>query len=500
MKEPKKSNRKRLYYAILSVLLALLFLLVSINEFLNNDYENSKTITFLGNESIAPIIYNKNGTAKGIAVDIAEELGKKIGYKIKVKAMNWETAQNAVLLGDAEALIHINSNTEREELYDFSDEFLKSEFSIFIKSGNINIKNVNDLNNKTVGVEKSGYPLTLLQKYGVMNIEIISDWETGFSKVVSGELDAIVVDRWIGEYELAQNGVKDIQIVDEPIETQYSRIAVKKGNWELLNLINTGLKDINNDGTMDNILKNWRGKKVIYLTQESFRNILLHIVIVFLGIILLIALYSVNKYRKLSRKLEIDVKERTKELYETNKLLLKANAELEKISILDELTAISNRRGFDIAFEKSWKVSRNSGQPLAVIMIDIDHFKFFNDTYGHLVGDQCLIRVAKELKAVAKKTGNFLARFGGEEFVVMLLDTTEEGAAFVAENMRKKIENLEIENSNLNSIVTISLGVASVIPNDNMSPEDLINAADRALYQAKKDGRNKVVKSEEMFF
>jgi diguanylate cyclase (GGDEF)-like protein len=348
-------------------------------------------------------------------------------------------------------------------------------------------------------VEKGGYPLTLLQKYGVMNTEIISDWETGFSKVVSGELDAIVVDRWIGEYELAQNGVKDIQIVDEPIETQYTRLAVKKGNIELLQLINTGLEEMNDDDAINKILRNWRGKEVIYLTQESFRNIILYLIIAFLSLILLIAMYSINKYRKLSRKLEVDVKERTKELYETNKLLLKANAELEKISMIDELTTIFNRRAFDIAFEKLWKASMSPRKPLAIIMIDIDHFKHLNDTYGHLVGDQCLIKIAKELKSVVNETRNFVARFGGEEFVVMLSDTTEDCAAIVAENMRKKIENLGIENSNVNSIVTISLGVASVIPNYAISPKDLIDAADRALYQAKEDGRNKVVKSEERF-
>jgi diguanylate cyclase (GGDEF)-like protein len=494
MKETEKVNKKRLYFLLLLIAISLLHLLVPINALSDNYFQNSETIIFLGNESIAPIIYNKKGTAKGIAVDIAKELGKKIGYKIKVKAMNWEEAQNIVLLGGADALLQINPNPEREKLYDFSDGLLQSEFSLFIKSGNISIKKVADLKNKTVGVERGGYPYTLLQKYDGINIELITDWKTGFYKVVSGELDAIVVDRWIGEYELARRRVKGIQILDEPIETQYSRIAVKKGNKELLSLINIGLKEMNDDGTMADILSNWKGKRVIYFTEESLRSTLLYSTIILLGLILLISLYWVNKFRKLSKKLEFDVKQRTQELHDTNKLLRKANAELEKISMVDELTLISNRRSFDVAFQKSWEISTRERQPLALIMIDIDNFKFFNDTYGHLAGDQCLKSVAEVIKNVVKRTGDLVARFGGEEFIVMLLNTTEEGAIIVAEDMRKKIEDLRIKNAAADSVITISLGVAAVIPNDSMRSDDLINAADKALYKAKKDGRNKVVR------
>lgn len=491
----ERINKKIIDSLVILITVVLLLLLVVENGFADDHFVSSDTtIIFLGNEMMAPIIYNEKGIAKGVVVDIAKELSKKIGYKIEVKAMNWDEAQSMVLLGEADALLQINPNTERKKVYDFSDGLLESEFSIFIKTGNTSIKKVDDLKNKTVGVESGGYPYRLLQKYDGINIELISDWKTGFQKVVSGELDAIVVDRWIGEYKLAQSRLKDIQILDEPIETHYSRIAVKKGNKGLLNLINNGLKEMNDDGTMAHILSNWKGKRVIYLTEESLRVGILCSTILLLGLILLISLYWVKRLRKLSKKLESDVKQRTQELHHTNELLRKANAELEKISMVDELTVISNRRCFDAAFQKSWKISMREGQPLAIIMIDIDQFKLFNDTYGHLAGDQCLKNVAQVLKRIVKRSGDLVARFGGEEFIVMLLNTTEEGAAIVAEDMRKKTEGLGIRNAKVGSVITISLGVASVTPNASICPEDLINAADRALYQAKKDGRNKVVK------
>jgi two-component system chemotaxis family response regulator WspR len=126
-------------------------------------------------------------------------------------------------------------------------------------------------------------------------------------------------------------------------------------------------------------------------------------------------------------------------------------------------------------------------------MVDIDNFKLFNDTYGHLAGDQILIRIAEVIKNVIRRSSDITARFGGEEFVVMLMNNTARGAEFVAEEIRKRIEGLGIVNEKVKNVLTVSLGVASVVPDNDMLPNELIDAADRALYKAKKDGRNKVM-------
>jgi two-component system chemotaxis family response regulator WspR len=130
---------------------------------------------------------------------------------------------------------------------------------------------------------------------------------------------------------------------------------------------------------------------------------------------------------------------------------------------------------------------------LALIMIDIDHFKIFNDTYGHLSGDQILIRTAEVIKEAIKRPGDLAARYGGEEFMVMLMNTAAKGAAIVAEEIRTRIEGVGIEIGETKSFITVSLGVASVIPNSGMDSNGLIDAADRALYKAKEEGRNKVI-------
>lgn len=478
-------------YIITAIFILLTLFLPFSGLAMNSDSRD--TLVLLGNENLPPIVYNDNGTAKGVAVDIAKAIGDKIGYGIIVIAVNWEQAQKMVLNGEADGLLHINPSPERNELYDFSGPLLKSDFSIFVQSGNTTLRSIDDLRYKHVGVEASGYPYALLRKYEGIHIEIIHDWKTSFRDLSDGDLNAIVVDRWIGEYELAQSRITGIKIVENPIETHHSRIAVRKGDIETLSLINSGLMEITEDGTIDKIMEQWKGKRVVYITEDYYRTFFLHTAILFLILVTLVSLYAVRKYRRLSKKLEASVEEKTEELRNTNEMLKAANLELERISMLDSLTSIENRRAFDIVFNRAYKLSLREGMPLALIMIDTDHFKIFNDTYGHISGDQALIRIAEIIKDVIKRPGDLAARYGGEEFVVMLMNTTEEGAAIVAEEIRRRVEELGIVNENVQTVITVSLGVSSVVPDDKMTPEELIETADKALYKAKEDGRNRVV-------
>lgn len=488
------SNKKTFSFILIYVTLFICFF----NLPLYSDKDNEDTIILLGNRSIPPIIYEENGIAKGIFVDIASAIAETTGCKFEIKTMDWRNAQNKVLAGEAHALLHINSDSEREKLYDFSDSILKSEFFIFKKQGNNVINRTADLKGKDVGVEEDGYPYHLLKDYYGINLVIIPNWGKGFEMIESGEIDVVVVDKWIGEYELAKSKVNCIVTLEDPLEIQYSRIAVKKGNGELLNLINNGLKQIKSDGTMNVIIKKWQGEKVVYYTEESIRNIAFYVIIFILILILFVSLYLVYKFKKLNKNLEINVKKRTQELNEANERLKILNEELERISVIDSLTNIPNRRCLDTTLLKDWGVSMRDRLSLALIMIDIDEFKIFNDTYGHLIGDECLKVVANLIKNAIKRPRDFVARFGGEEFVVLLYNTTEDGAAIIAEEIRSKIEELGIKNEGIKSIITISLGVAAIIPGKDNLPKDLIDAADQAMYKAKELGRNQVVRATEI--
>ncbi|WP_096200269.1 PAS domain S-box protein [Bacillus sp. FJAT-45350] len=170
------------------------------------------------------------------------------------------------------------------------------------------------------------------------------------------------------------------------------------------------------------------------------------------------------------------------------------NEKLEELSRIDGLTAIANRRSFDEELAKEWKRASINSTPLSLIMLDIDHFKAYNDTYGHSGGDECLKTIAQTLKNSIKFHSDFVARYGGEEFSVILPETSQEEAKAAANRLRSIIEELSIPHigSKVSQYVTISLGVSTVIPTSQMQSKELIEKADKALYYSKGSGRNQV--------
>jgi len=174
--------------------------------------------------------------------------------------------------------------------------------------------------------------------------------------------------------------------------------------------------------------------------------------------------------------------------------LAKANLELLKLSSIDSLTGIPNRRSFDETLKREWNRAMRNEKHLGLIMLDIDFFKRYNDHYGHQGGDVCLKKVAAGLDSALHRETDFLARYGGEEFSAVLPDTDLNGAIKVAEEMRQTIKSQQISHakSDVCDMVTISIGVAALVPQIGMDPEILVAAADQALYKAKEDGRDRV--------
>ena len=182
------------------------------------------------------------------------------------------------------------------------------------------------------------------------------------------------------------------------------------------------------------------------------------------------------------------------QLTEIRQQLTLSNTQLERLSTLDTLTGLANRRRFDEVLAQEWRRSAREGTPLSLVFCDIDFFKNFNDGYGHLAGDECLVKVAQVVSAASNRPGDLAARYGGEEFVLVLSGTGEEAARRLAEKLRARVEELRIPHAHgpLGPHLTISLGVASAVPRPGSAPEELLNLADRALYAAKDDGRNRV--------
>jgi diguanylate cyclase (GGDEF)-like protein len=201
----------------------------------------------------------------------------------------------------------------------------------------------------------------------------------------------------------------------------------------------------------------------------------------------------VHRLKANERRLTKVVAERTGELVERTQQLEAANEKLEQLATLDGLTNIANRRRFTDFLTAEWQRSQREQTPLSLLLMDVDYFKLYNDTYGHQDGDECLKKVASVLSETIKRPADLAARYGGEEFVVILSHTDEQGAYTVAERIRAHLEGLQIPHagSKVNPHVTLSIGVATLIPEPDIQAETLIAAADEALYLAKEQGRNR---------
>lgn len=183
------------------------------------------------------------------------------------------------------------------------------------------------------------------------------------------------------------------------------------------------------------------------------------------------------------------------------KARVRTHAELKKLrdilsnyAYVDALTMIPNRRKCTEFLDIYWNICKREEQPISIIMMDVDHFKQYNDFYGHSMGDNCLKSIANILKSTISRESDLFARYGGEEFIAVLLNVDKEGAINVGEKMLEEVRKASIphEKSKVSNIVTLSIGISTVIPTNNISAQELINSSDKGLYSSKESGRNKV--------
>lgn len=215
-----------------------------------------------------------------------------------------------------------------------------------------------------------------------------------------------------------------------------------------------------------------------------------------LGVLVLavsIGVTLADQFSRLRTSLEAQVRERTEALRDANDRLSESNSQLEQLALEDPLTGLHNRRGFEHRAEAPWQRLKRSGKPFSILLADIDHFKSVNDRFGHDEGDRMLIAVSRQLRKTTRAV-DLVARWGGEEFIVLLEDSALEGAAVAAEQMRKALEEMPFATTSEIVSVTLTIGVAECQPGESM--DAFIRRADQALYVGKKDGRNRVVCAE----
>ncbi len=207
------------------------------------------------------------------------------------------------------------------------------------------------------------------------------------------------------------------------------------------------------------------------------------------------------------QRLKLDLQEKNRLLENQNALLIEenekrrraetalqqANEKLQELVVMDSLTEVANRRHFDDRLQQEWQRCAREQLSLSLILCDIDYFKFYNDTYGHLAGDACLKQVAGAITRAVKRPADLVARYGGEEFAAILPNTDFQGAVYVAQRIQQEVLRLQIVHASScgNKYITLSQGIASTVPSYKLSPDVLIADADKALYEAKQQGRNR---------
>jgi diguanylate cyclase (GGDEF)-like protein len=206
---------------------------------------------------------------------------------------------------------------------------------------------------------------------------------------------------------------------------------------------------------------------------------------------------AVKQGEKLRAELIYAVSNREKEVARRTEELKEANETLQRLSREDSLTGLANRRWFAQFLARTWQGSIRDKQPICILIIDIDDFKAYNDHYGHQRGDKCLKLVSEAIRLAAGRASDLVSRYGGEEFVVVLGQTSLEGGLRIAENIRADVERLRIphQGSKKHHFVTVSIGVTSTLPAPDIQPATILVAADRAMYMAKNEGKNQVAYS-----
>ncbi len=223
------------------------------------------------------------------------------------------------------------------------------------------------------------------------------------------------------------------------------------------------------------------------MKYENILNIAYPIIIIFVATII----FHNDRVERFNQKIELENANII--LKRANLTLANLNKRLEKTAVTDALTGILNRLAFNNSIDISWENALLTNEPISVIMLDIDHFKKYNDSYGHMEGDKCLRTIATTMVKSLKRSGDEIYRYGGEEFVALLPGIDLAGAEIVAKRILRYVEDLKIARNDLNDIVTISAGVHSVVPSKDDNKSDLVDKADKALYFAKQNGRKQVV-------
>ncbi|WP_419765831.1 MAG: diguanylate cyclase [Arcobacter sp.] len=431
---------------------------------------------------------NNKQEPSGFAVDIFEEIAKDIGIKYKYTVIdNWNEFWPLVNSGKIDIIPDISTTKNRKKSLLFSNTTNTFEITIYKRATSKKLKEINDFHNKTVAVVNRNIGVSVMQKYPQIKTKVFNNRFDAFYALISGEVDGICYPRPLTNYSLRKLNLDDKIIpLNENLFEIKRAIGVISHNTELVDKINESILKIKENRRYAFIYQKWFEKeKSFEFSYEQIFYLVIIVILIMMGFVSLIIFYSIRKNWLMTEK------DLTKELDLRTTKLEEANEELKKLARIDYLTNIFNRRHFFDISKQYFEIARRNNTKLCMISLDLDNFKTINDTYGHKVGDIVLIEFTKIVNLFMRKSDLF-GRIGGEEFSIVLQNTSIEDSFIVCEKIRRKVENTTLKHENKTIQFTVSIGIVQLTSENTV--DELLEKSDLALYQAKENGRNTIVK------
>lgn len=461
----------------------------------------------------APFVFlDPNDQPAGLAHDYMRLIEAKLGVQFRQRRFSsLDEIFRKVREGEVHIVNAVTSTPARAKFLSMTDPYVSVPNVIIVRKDRSGQMQEYELTGLRVALVKSYAITEHMTNRGLHYIpDLVPDDLTALLNVSFGRSDAAVIDLATASYLISEKGIANLRVAGEVAYDIRLSIGTPLNEPVLHGILQKGLNAITEAERLE-IKNRWinASQNQSIFRERQFWIVIGSVLAVALAILVVILAWNRTLRRQVAIRTEALVKEQEahlafvtlynqeleKEIAERTADLSEANRKLQQLSEIDELTGIANRRKFDVELEMEWRRAIREQQPLALLMLDIDHFKGYNDLYGHQEGDRCLQRVAEILNSLMQRAGDLVARYGGEEFVAVLPGLSAQSAAEVAEKIRGAVEQMRMPHpGNMPAaVVTISIGVAATTPDQDGRPSVLLHQADANLYQAKRKGRNRVV-------
>ena len=480
--EDKHMKNIKLKTITILIMLSLIFIvLLGYSEGLST---KGITIYVAGDDNHPPYEFlDDNGIYRGFNVDIMRAIAIEKGIDIKFMPMSWHEAMEALNNGDVDLIQGMSRTSGRENEYLFLTPTIKNSQVIFVRSDNKIVSNLEDLSGFKVAFQDKDVNEERLKEVAGLELLPKINQKEGMFALINGEAEAFVGNRETGLYNLQKNEKIDlVKIVGEPMSVVKYGPVTNKNNAKVAELINEGLKEINDNGTYDKIYKKWFGEE--YIEKKNIVKMYIK-QIFFIALIILIIFIIMYFWNK---QLSKEVNKRTTELQEANKKLVSNRNQIHNLAYYDPVTGLPNRLFFIEAFEEMAEEKKGENFKIAILYLDLDRFKDINDSLGHDIGDKVLNIVGIRLESILRE-GDILARFGGDEFLILMKDLNYKSEVIDFANEIIKHIQKPFSIYGVNHFLTCSIGI-SIYPEGGSDINTLIKNADMSMYKAKEKGRN----------